>query len=307
MRRGALVVLSMMEGMLPEYELVSCASRPDHRDPTAAPSNAYPTADGKWILIAANSDPLFGKLTALMGQPELARDPRFAGNRARLQERRRARPGSSRTWTRQLAAAEVDRRLSEADIPCTQVYTAAECAADPQFRHRGMVREVGRCSAGDPPHRHRAPRARRSGCRALAGPAGRRARTVLRELLGLPPAGDRGRQQEKGDLMDKSNGQAVEIVEIGARDGFQAIGPFIPTETKIRLLERLVAAGVRRVEIGSFVSAKAVPQLRDTAEVLTAAARRCRRSWRPRCCCPASGAAARRWRRVPSISCSWCR
>ena len=73
--------------------------------------------------------------------------------------------------------------------------------------------------------------------------------------------------------MGKSNGQAVEIVEVGPRDGFQPIGPFIPTETKIRFLERMVAAGVRRVEIGSFVSAKAVPQLRDTAEVLTAAAR----------------------------------
>jgi hydroxymethylglutaryl-CoA lyase len=73
--------------------------------------------------------------------------------------------------------------------------------------------------------------------------------------------------------MQGSNGQAVEIVEVGPRDGFQGIGPFIPTETKIRLLEGLVAAGVRRVEIGSFVSATAVPQLRDTAQVLAATAR----------------------------------
>ena len=104
--------------------------------------------------------------------------------------------------------------------------------------------------------------------------------------------------------MEKSNGQAVEIVEVGPRDGFQPIGPFIPTETKVRFLERLVAAGVRRIEIGSFVSAKAVPQLRDTAEVLTAA--RLPSPW-PRCWCRASGAAARRWRRVPSSWCSWCR
>lgn len=67
--------------------------------------------------------------------------------------------------------------------------------------------------------------------------------------------------------------EAVEIVEVGPRDGFQGIGPFIPTETKIAFLERLVAAGLRRIEIGSFVSAAAVPQLRDTAEVLAAAAR----------------------------------
>ena len=61
---------------------------------------------------------------------------------------------------------------------------------------------------------------------------------------------------------------AVEIVEVGPRDGFQGIGPFIPTETKIRMLEQLVAAGLRRIEIGSFVSASAVPQLRDTPELL---------------------------------------
>ena len=65
----------------------------------------------------------------------------------------------------------------------------------------------------------------------------------------------------------------VEIVEVGPRDGFQGIGPFIPTEVKIRHLERLAAAGLRRIEIGSFVSASAVPQLRDTPELLGACAR----------------------------------
>ena len=61
-------VLSMMEGMLPEYGALGLVRQPTgSRIPTAAPSNAYPTQDGKWILIAANSDPLFAKLTALMG------------------------------------------------------------------------------------------------------------------------------------------------------------------------------------------------------------------------------------------------
>ena len=64
---------------------------------------------------------------------------------------------------------------------------------------------------------------------------------------------------------------SVEIVEVAPRDGFQPIGPWIPTETKIAFLRRLVAAGLRRIEIGSFVSAAAVPQLRDTAELLAAA------------------------------------
>jgi len=60
----------------------------------------------------------------------------------------------------------------------------------------------------------------------------------------------------------------VEIVEVAPRDGFQAVKPFIPTETKIELIEELVACGFRRVEIGSFVSPKAIPQLADTPEIL---------------------------------------
>lgn len=66
---------------------------------------------------------------------------------------------------------------------------------------------------------------------------------------------------------------AVEIVEVGPRDGLQGIGPFVPTPAKIDLVERLHAAGLGRIEIGSFVSATALPQLRDTPELLGACAR----------------------------------
>ena len=66
---------------------------------------------------------------------------------------------------------------------------------------------------------------------------------------------------------------SVEIVEVGPRDGYQGIAPFIPTDVKIGFIERLASVGLRRIEIGSFVSEKALPQLRDTREVLTACAR----------------------------------
>jgi hydroxymethylglutaryl-CoA lyase len=61
---------------------------------------------------------------------------------------------------------------------------------------------------------------------------------------------------------------AVEILEVAPRDGFQAIRAFIPTETKIALVEALADCGFTRLEIGSFVSPKAVPQLADTPEIL---------------------------------------
>ncbi|MFC0387533.1 hydroxymethylglutaryl-CoA lyase [Muricoccus vinaceus] len=58
------------------------------------------------------------------------------------------------------------------------------------------------------------------------------------------------------------------LIEVAPRDGFQPIAPFIPTNEKVAFVEAAHAAGLRRIEIGSFVNPKAVPQLRDTAEVL---------------------------------------
>jgi hydroxymethylglutaryl-CoA lyase len=62
---------------------------------------------------------------------------------------------------------------------------------------------------------------------------------------------------------------SVELVEVGPRDGLQNIGPFVPTATKVALIQALVAAGYKRMEIGSFVSPAAIPQMRDMAEVIT--------------------------------------
>ncbi len=135
-------VLSMMEGMLPEYGVFGSVRQPTGaRIATASPSSAYPTRDGGWILIAGNSDPIFERLTRLMGQPHLAQDPRFTGNALRVRNVD-ALDALIGEWTKGHEAAELDRMLAEADIPSTKAYTAAEIAADAQFRSRGMVREV---------------------------------------------------------------------------------------------------------------------------------------------------------------------
>ncbi len=52
------------------------------------------------------------------------------------------------------------------------------------------------------------------------------------------------------------------------RDAMQGLHDFIPTETKIDYLNLLLKVGFHRLDFGSFVSPKAIPQLRDTAEVL---------------------------------------
>lgn len=59
----------------------------------------------------------------------------------------------------------------------------------------------------------------------------------------------------------------VRIVEVGPRDGLQNERIILPAATKIELIERLAASGLRTVEATSFVSPKWVPQLADAAEV----------------------------------------
>lgn len=61
---------------------------------------------------------------------------------------------------------------------------------------------------------------------------------------------------------------SLEIVEVGPRDGFQSIGPVIPTDHKIALIDKLYDAGVRRMEATAFVSQSAVPQMADAAELI---------------------------------------
>jgi hydroxymethylglutaryl-CoA lyase len=62
----------------------------------------------------------------------------------------------------------------------------------------------------------------------------------------------------------------VRIREVGPRDGFQNEPEVIPTAEKVRLIELLIAAGLKRIEVTSFVRADVIPQLADGAEVLAA-------------------------------------
>lgn len=60
----------------------------------------------------------------------------------------------------------------------------------------------------------------------------------------------------------------VTIFEVGPRDGFQNVSEWIPTETKIEIIEKTVEAGINTMQITSFVSPKAIPQLKDAKEVV---------------------------------------
>jgi crotonobetainyl-CoA:carnitine CoA-transferase CaiB-like acyl-CoA transferase len=180
-------ILSMTEGMLPEYGALGRVRQPaGGAIATAAPSNAYPTADGSWVVIAANSDPLFARLAAVMGQPELAARSEYRDNQSRV----RNAPELDRvigTWTATLPAQSLLQVLTEADIPNSKAFTAADCAADPQYLHRRMVREVDDAMLGPVLQTGIVPTVS-EGAESIrwSGPAlGEHTDAVLRGLLGL--------------------------------------------------------------------------------------------------------------------------
>ena len=68
--------------------------------------------------------------------------------------------------------------------------------------------------------------------------------------------------------------QHVRLVEVGPRDGLQNEVTLLPTAQRVDLVDRLAAAGVQHIEVGSFVSPRWVPQMADSAAVFAALTRR---------------------------------
>jgi crotonobetainyl-CoA:carnitine CoA-transferase CaiB-like acyl-CoA transferase len=181
-------VLSIMEGLLPEFGALGKIKEPmGGAIATAAPTNAYPTKDGKWVLIGANSDPLFAKLSRLIELPDLPLDKRFGANRDRVTNAS-ALDAIIAGWTRHRNANSLVRLLESADIPNSKIFDASDCASDPQFRARGMVRQVEDPLFEEPvlhpgivPHFSESP----GDIHWPGSEIGQHSRMVLSELLGI--------------------------------------------------------------------------------------------------------------------------
>ena len=135
-------VFSLMEGMLPEYGLFGWVRQPQGAAiKTAAPTNTYLCADGKWLCIAGNSDLIFRRLMAAIGRPELAGEPRFVNNAARC-ENVAELDAAITAWTVTQTAAEAEAVLEGAEVPCSRLFDMKDCVEDPHFQARDLVMEV---------------------------------------------------------------------------------------------------------------------------------------------------------------------
>lgn len=130
---------SLMEAHVPAYEKLGLvAMRAGSRLPGSTPNNLFPTADGGYIAMAASSDAVFRRLAAVMGQPALAEDPRFAGALARVQNQDEL-DGVIGQWTSGFTLDELESLLHAREVPASRVFTMADIFQNPHFAARDTI------------------------------------------------------------------------------------------------------------------------------------------------------------------------
>jgi crotonobetainyl-CoA:carnitine CoA-transferase CaiB-like acyl-CoA transferase len=135
-------VFALSESLVSDYELTGYVrTRAGGSLPGVAPSGAYPTADGRSIMIAANADAIWARLAAAMGRPELATDPRYAAHVDRG-ERAEEVDDLVSAWTSGLGFDDLDAALTAAAVPHGLIYRAPDILEDEHYRARDMVQRV---------------------------------------------------------------------------------------------------------------------------------------------------------------------
>ena len=191
--------MALLESTIPDYDRFGVVRQPAGTGlANNVPSNLFESQDGRWVVIAANTDVLFRRLAEAMQRPELAEDPRFATHAARSFNQSACEAEITR-WTAGLSAEEIERILAAAGIPTAPVNSVAEVVRDEQLREREMLLrqfdpEIGSyLTPGITPKLSETPGALTWSGRQTAGADND---MIYGELLGLSP-------EERADLLEE--------------------------------------------------------------------------------------------------------
>jgi formyl-CoA transferase len=105
-----------------------------------APTGAYQTRNG-WIMVALVREEQYVRLVGALGRPDLADDPRFATNAARVAHMDET-DALVEAWTRTLPKMEVFARTKAYRVPCAPVRTVTEVIDDPHLHARGSLQWI---------------------------------------------------------------------------------------------------------------------------------------------------------------------
>ncbi|KAA0919993.1 CaiB/BaiF CoA-transferase family protein [Dietzia sp. ANT_WB102] len=131
--------LAVQESVIPDYDAAGVVRGPSGtRLEGIAPSNLYRSADGLWVIIAANQDTVFRRLCGAMARPELAEDPRFVDHSARGMHQDEI-DAIIADWAAERTAEQIREILESAGVVVGPVNTVADVVRDEQFLARDMI------------------------------------------------------------------------------------------------------------------------------------------------------------------------
>jgi len=132
-------VFNVMESLVPEYAMFGhVRERTGGSLPGISPFNTYMAADGGFVVIAGNSDPIFRRLTAAVGRPDLAEGPDLQSNDGRV-ARNMELDDAIAGWVGSLSTPQILMALEAAEVPAGRIYSVADIVADPHFQARRMI------------------------------------------------------------------------------------------------------------------------------------------------------------------------
>ena len=135
-------VYNVLEAMVPEYDGAGIVREPSGSTLTGiVPTNTYPCADGRYVIIGGNADSIFKRLMRAAGRDDFADDPRLSDNAGRVAHQREVDDAIAQ-WTRTLDADRVLEILDGAGVPAGPIYSVADMVDDPQYNARGLFETV---------------------------------------------------------------------------------------------------------------------------------------------------------------------
>lgn len=176
-----------LTGLSRQLYLNDTPSPVGNRHPVTYPVDSFPTLDGDIVMVCF-SQGTFRALCDLMGQPDLADDPRFTNNDARNRHEHELRE-IIRSWTSQLTAADAVARLNKANIPAAPVWNLKQLTESDHVKARGLIAQGAHARLGAAPLVPQP--VRFSGTSPISHPTtpalGEHTERVLSELLNLDP------------------------------------------------------------------------------------------------------------------------
>ncbi|CAG8648471.1 23458_t:CDS:10, partial [Cetraspora pellucida] len=134
-------IFNLMEGILPEYDRFGEIRQPSGTSVTGiVPTNVYPCADSKYVIIGGNGDAIYKRLMKVVGREDLT-TAEYETNKERVKHGEMIDNAIS-DWTRTCTSKEVVEKLEKAEVPCGYIYNIKDIVEDEHVQERDLLETV---------------------------------------------------------------------------------------------------------------------------------------------------------------------